>query len=272
MASFPTNPSNLQTHVEYGRTYQYFTATGTWLATNGDWDYVESRLNLSLITGTSPVTLSNGSAYTPVSTPYVVTNRVWQSTNFVPPQIPVPTVAITGTTSNLIESSTRSFIVSLNGDDDNTASLNIVSGGGSLSSNTISSGNSVIYTPTNVASNTSVTLRATVVDLRGNTVTSDMSFTVNDTPAPIVAISGSTAEIPYGDSRTFTVSGTNDVDGNIAISIISGGGTLSTSSTASGGSFVYTPGSYAGSVTIRARAINYDGEIADSTVTLSAAA
>lgn len=271
--AFPSNPNNLQTHTEYGRTYQYFTATGTWLATRGDWDYVESDLDLSLITGNSPVTLGNGATYTPVSTPYLVTNRVWQATDFVPPEIPPPTVAITGSTSNLIESSTRSFLVYLTNDHDNTASLNIVNGGGSLSSNTMSNGNSVIYTPANVASNTSVTLRATVSDFRGTTVTSDMSFTVTDTPAATVAISGNTNFLEANSSRVFTVSQSGDLDGNIQVSIISGQGSLSHSSRTSGQTVTYTnPSYYQGNVTIRARAINYDGEITDSTITFATAA
>ena len=271
--AFPSNPSNLQTHTEYGRTYQYFTATGTWLATSGDWDYVESELDLSLITGNSPVTLGNGATYTPITVPYLVTNRVWQVTDFDPPSIPVPTVAITGATSNLIESSTRSFVVSLTDDHDNTASLNIVSGGGSLSSNSISNGNSVIYTPTNVASNTSVTLRATVADIRGNTVTSDISFTVTDTPAATVGISGNTNFMEANSSRAFTVSQSGDLDGNIQVSIIGGQGTLSHSSRTNGQSVTYTnPSYYQGTVTIRARGINYDGEITDATVAFSTAA
>ena len=266
--AFPSNPSNLQTHTEYGRTYQYFTATGTWLATRGDWDYVESDLDLSLITGNSPVTLGNGATYTSINVPYLVTNRVRQATDFVPPVIPPPTVAITGSTSNLIESSTRSFVVYLTDDYDNIASLNIVNGGGSLSSNTISNGNSVIYTPTNVAGNTSVTLRATVSDLRGTTVTSDTSFTVTDTPAATVAISGNTNFLEANSSRGFTVSHSGDLDGNIQVSIISGQGSLSHSSRTNGQTVTYTnPSYYQGNVTIRARAINYDGEITDSTIT-----
>ena len=269
--AFPTNPNNLQTHTEYGRTYQYFTATGTWLATRGDWDYVESGLDLSLITGNSPVTLGNGATYTPISTPYVVTNRVWQATEYNPPEIPVPTVAITGPTGNLIESSTRSFIVYLTDDYDNIASLNIVSGGGSLSSNTISNGNSVIYTPANVASNTSVTLRATVSDIRGDTVTSDLSFTVADTPPATVGISGPTTVLEKDLTRDFTVSQSGDLDGNIQVSIISGQGTLSHSSRTSGQVVTYSnPNYYDGDVTIRARAINYDGEITDATITFTA--
>jgi hypothetical protein len=271
--AFPNNPSNLQTHTEYGRTYQYFTATGTWLATRGAWDYVESDLDLSLITGNSPVALDNGSTYTSINVPYLVTNRVWQSTDFVPPVIPPPTVAITGTTSNLIESSTRSFVVYLTDDHDNTASLTIVGGGGSLSSNTISNGNSVVYTPANVASNTSVTLRATVADIRGATATSDISFTVTDTPAATVAISGNTNFLEANSSRGFTVSQSGDLDGNIQVSIISGQGSLSHSSRTNGQIVTYTnPSYYQGNVTIRARAINYDGEITDSTITFATAA
>jgi hypothetical protein len=271
--AFPTNPTNLQTHTEYGRTYQYFTATGTWLATSGDWDYVESELDLSLITGTSPVTLGNGATYTPVNVPYVVTNRVWQVTDYDPPEIPVPTVAITGTTGNLIESSTRSFVVYLTDDHDNIASLNIVSGAGSLNSNSISNGNSVIYTPTNVAGNTSVTLRATVADIRGNTATSDISFTVTDTPAATVAISGNTNFMEANSSRGFTVSHSGDLDGNIQVSITGGQGTLSHSSRTNGQIVTYTnPSYFEGDVTIRARAINYDGEITDATVVFATAA
>jgi hypothetical protein len=271
--AFPSNPSNLQTHTEYGRTYRYFSATGTWLATRGDWDYVESELDLSLITGNSPVTLGNGATYTPIIVPYVVTNRVWQATEYDPPEIPVPTVAITGTTGNLIESSTRSFVVYLTDDHDNIASLNIVSGGGSLSSNSISNGNSVIYTPTNVTSNTSVTLRATVADIRGATVTSDITFTVADTPAATVGISGNTNFMEANSSRAFTVSQSGDLDGNIQVSIIGGQGTLSHSSRTNGQSVTYTnPSYYQGTVTIRARGINYDGEITDATVAFSTAA
>ena len=269
--AFPTNPTNLQTHTEYSRTYRYFSVTGTWLATRGDWDYVESELDLSLITGTSPITLGNGATYTPITVPYVVTNRVWQATEYDPPEIPVPTVAITGSTGNLIESSTRSFVVYLTDDHDNIASLNIVSGGGSLSSNSISNGNSVIYTPANVATDTSVTLRATVADIRGTPVTSDLSFTVTDTLPATVAISGNTGVLEKDLSRDFTVSQSGDLDGNIQVSIISGQGTLSHSSRTSGQSVTYTnPNYYDGPVTIRARAINYDGEITDATITFTA--
>ena len=271
--AFPSNPANLQTHTEYSRSYQYFSDLGIWVATRGAWDYAQNDLDLSNISGTGSTTLDNGVTYTPITVPYVVTNRVWQSTNFDPPSIPPPTVAITGTTSNLIESSTRSFVVYLTDDHNNTASLNIVSGGGSLGSNTISNGNSVIYTPTNVASNTSVTLRATVADIRGNTATSDISFTVADTPAATVAISGNTNFMEADSSRGFTVSHSGDLDGNIQVSIIGGQGTLSHSSRTNGQIVTYTnPSYFEGDVTIRARAINYDGEITDATVVFPTAA
>ena len=270
--AFPSNPSNLQTHTEYSRSYQYFSDLGIWVATRGAWDYAQNDLDLSNISGSNSTTLDNGVTYTPITVPYVVTNRVWQATNFDPPSIPPPTVALTGGTSNLIESSTRSFVVHLTDDHDNAASMNIVSGGGSLSSNSISNGNSVIYTPANVAGNTSVTLRATVADIRGNTATSDISFTVTDTPAATVSISGNTNFMEANSSRGFTVSHSGDLDGNIQVSIIGGQGTLSHSSRTNGQIVTYTnPSYFEGDVTIRARAINYDGEITDATVVFATA-
>lgn len=269
MANFPSSPTDLQVHTEYGRSYTFYSLLGVWIATRGDFDFVKNQLQLDTVSGTSPVNLTNGTTYNPVSTPYLVTNRVWKSASFDPPLVPAPTIGISGSSQNLSEQLTRSFTINMTDDTDNIAQVTIVSGGGSLNSTSIAPGGSVLYTPVNVAVNTSVTIRATATNFRGVSATNDMVFTVTDTPAATVAISGNITDLQPGTSRVLTVTHVGDINDSVQIDIISGGGTINTSAVANGGTFTYSSGAYSGAVTIRARAINYDGEITDTTVTLN---
>ena len=165
LPTFPSNPTNLQVYSYAGRDYYFFSDTGTWIATRGAWETVAGQLNTSNVGGTTAFTLSNGVEYVPVATPYVVTNRVFLGVTTDYPPEPVPTITLNGSTDNLAEYSTRGFTFTMTNDIDNTAQLSIVSGGGTLSSTSVAAGGSFIYTPANVAVDTTVTIRGTAETL-----------------------------------------------------------------------------------------------------------
>ncbi|MBG7610718.1 hypothetical protein IU405_00460, partial [Polaribacter sp. BAL334] len=84
---------------------------------------------------------------------------------------PCPVAVNTTSTASITENQTKTLVGSPSG-----GTWSVVSGGGTISGNT--------YTPANIASNTSVTIRYTIAAASGcNASTANVTFTV--TPCPV---------------------------------------------------------------------------------------
>ena len=159
----------------------------------------------------------------------------WPSTSAVLQVRQNTTVTNTTSTAPICESQTKNLTYSLGGGGSATPTWSIVAGGGSISGNT--------YTPANVSSNTTVTVRATL-----GVCQSDVTFWVN--PQPIAVNNTSTATICGGMSKALSGSG-----GAGTMSIVSGPGSIS--------GFTYIPGAISSNATVTIRYTVVNGICSD---------
>ncbi|MFY9242052.1 MAG: hypothetical protein WAO74_03395, partial [Polaribacter sp.] len=118
------------------------------------------------------------------------------------------TASNTTNTASITENQTKTLVGSPSG-----GTWSVVSGGGTISGNT--------YTPANIASNTSVTIRYTIAASGGCPATfADRTFTV--TPCPVAVNTTSTASITENQTKTLVGSPSGGT-----WSVVSGGGTIS---------------------------------------------
>jgi hypothetical protein len=165
------------------------------------------------------------------TTTYYVRREGCNTTSCVNMQIdvysPPGTANNTTSTSAICETQTKSLTASPSG-----GSWSIVSGGGSISGST--------YTPANVSSNTSVTIRYTVPGNAGcSGSTDDVTFTVNANPATANNTT-STGAICETQTKSLTASPLGG-----SWSVVSGGGSISGST--------YTPGNVSSNTSVTVR-------------------
>ncbi len=119
-----------------------------------------------------------------------------------------PVASNTTTTASITEDQTKALVATPSG-----GTWSVVSGGGTISGNT--------YTPANVTSNTSVTVRYTIAASGGcNASTSDVTFTV--TACPVASNTTTAASITEDQTKALVATPSGGT-----WSVVSGGGTIS---------------------------------------------
>src|SRR5680860_373944 len=155
-------------------------AGGTWSIVSGGGSIAGTAYTPANVASNTSVTIrytiaANGGC------PATTSDRTFTVNNFL------GTASNTTSTASICENTTKALVGSPAG-----GTWSIVSGGGSIAGNT--------YTPTNVAANTSVTIRYTIAANGGcPATTSDVTFTVE--PLYVPTISSSNATMCIGEVR-----------------------------------------------------------------------